>query len=82
MMIGEDGETYGWEVFETESWRFKVSARHSFLFEMALTNPSQHDRLGIQKRVDGGGEVQTSDIAHLMELLQVCLPFLLLFDDF
>ncbi|KAI5474620.1 prokaryote ATPase domain containing protein [Pseudohyphozyma bogoriensis] len=33
----------------------------------------KHDRLGIERRVEGGGNVRTSDIAHLMELYQSAL---------
>ena len=34
----------------------------------------KHDRMAMEKRVDGGGEaVKTADIAHLMELFQVSL---------
>lgn len=30
----------------------------------------KHDRIAIEKRMEGGGVVKTSDIAHLMELFQ------------
>ncbi|CAD6571451.1 MAG: hypothetical protein CYPHOPRED_004441 [Cyphobasidiales sp. Tagirdzhanova-0007] len=33
----------------------------------------KHDRLAIQKRVEGGGEVKTSDVAHILELFQSAL---------
>lgn len=38
----------------------------------------KHDRIAVEARLAGGGQVKTSDIAHLMELFQVCpltLPF-------
>lgn len=33
----------------------------------------QHDRLEVVKRVENGGEVKTSDVARLMEILQASL---------
>jgi len=33
----------------------------------------KHDRMAIEKRVEGGGEVKTSDIAHILELFQSAL---------
>ncbi|GAA93752.1 uncharacterized protein L969DRAFT_42294 [Mixia osmundae IAM 14324] len=33
----------------------------------------KHDRLSVERRVEGGGTVKTSDIAHLMELFQSAL---------
>ncbi|BGP52767.1 hypothetical protein JCM8202v2_000324 [Rhodotorula sphaerocarpa] len=33
----------------------------------------KHDRLDVQKRVENGGQVRTSDIAHLLELFQSAL---------
>lgn len=37
----------------------------------------KHNRLALEKRIESGGAVKTSDIAKIMELLQVrplCLP--------
>ena len=31
----------------------------------------KHDRLAVERRIENGGEVRTSDVAHLMELFQV-----------
>lgn len=45
-----------------EGWGYECFHQQSWAFK--------HDRIDIQKRVDNGGEVKTSDIAHLMELLQ------------
>jgi len=33
----------------------------------------KYDRMSIEKRVEGGGEIKTADIAHLMELFQSAL---------
>ncbi|KAK9895349.1 hypothetical protein P389DRAFT_205468 [Cystobasidium minutum MCA 4210] len=33
----------------------------------------KHDRIGVEKRVENGGEVKTSDVAHVLELFQSAL---------
>lgn len=38
-----------------------------------MTLGLQHDRIGIEKRIESGGEVKTSDLARLMELFQSAL---------
>ncbi|KAK4701989.1 hypothetical protein P7C70_g4237, partial [Phenoliferia sp. Uapishka_3] len=48
-----------------EGWGWEAFEKESWAFK--------HDRLGIEKRVNAGGVVKTSDIAHLMELFQSAL---------
>ena len=80
--IGETMEGYG--EFEAEGLAFKVcifqQARRT---QHVLTNdPLQHERLNLERRLAAtpqdecssttGGSVNTSDIARLMEMFQVC----------
>ncbi|GAA5984779.1 hypothetical protein JCM10908_003501 [Rhodotorula pacifica] len=46
-------------------WGWGEFEKESFAFK--------HDRLDVQKRIENGGEVKTSDIAHLLELFQSAL---------
>ncbi|POY74716.1 hypothetical protein BMF94_2191 [Rhodotorula taiwanensis] len=46
-------------------WGWGEFEKESFAFK--------HDRLDVQKRLENGGEVKTSDIAHLLELFQSAL---------
>ncbi|KAM0752020.1 hypothetical protein T439DRAFT_324111 [Meredithblackwellia eburnea MCA 4105] len=45
-----------------EGWGWEEFEMESWAFK--------HDRLAIEKRIEAGGAVKTSDIAHLMELFQ------------
>lgn len=71
------GKEWGWDEFEIESWAFKVcpTCDLSLLESSSDRIPSkiQHDRAEVVKRVENGGEVKTSDIARLMEILQSAL---------
>lgn len=63
----------GYEDFEKESYAFKVGGVPVMpvkALKYTLTKAVvQHDRLGVEKRVENGGEVKTSDVAHILELL-------------
>lgn len=58
------GTGWGWEEFEKESWAFKVIVPAVTLQELGA-DAEQHNRLALEKRIEAGGEVKTSDIAKV-----------------
>lgn len=84
--VSETMEGYG--DFEVEALAFKVRVYQNLIENVprAQGHFLKHERLAMERRLSGtpqddcasaaGGSVNTSDIARLMEMFQVCSPIL------